>query len=316
MHNGRHVQIFAALCGFAIAFGWIEATVVVYLREIGARSGPGTGAALQTSLVSLPQRLVALEMMREACTIALLAAVSWLAGRRVADRAGAFLLTFGIWDLTYYAVLRLVIGWPATLGDWDVLFLIPQPWVAPVWAPAAVALLFVAAGAHLLRTSDRRRRYRWIDVSVLTASVLLILGAVLARSGAALDRQPPERFAVEVFWAGVALGAAWFIRVERRVLTARAARPWAGVQVGTLVPEPAGATRVGAAAPLLTPVEPEVTPAPDVREALREYVEATARREALVHQTLELGREITELRERLILMGRSDAVDRPDEFFH
>ena len=36
--------------------------------------------------------------------------------REAMGRSGrAFLLMFGVWDLTYYAVLRLVIGWPDRL---------------------------------------------------------------------------------------------------------------------------------------------------------------------------------------------------------
>jgi hypothetical protein len=104
----------ASLWVVALAFGWIEASVVVYLREIYAREvalqGAGSFAGLQVTMVSLPARLVAQEVAREACTILLLGAVAWLAGRRLADRIGAFLLAFGVWDLAYYAALWLVRG--------------------------------------------------------------------------------------------------------------------------------------------------------------------------------------------------------------
>jgi hypothetical protein len=125
----------------ALVFGWIEASVVVYLREISVREGALHATTylqnLQLTLASLPGRLVALEMAREACTLVLLATAGWLAGRRLADRIGAFLMAFGIWDLTYYVGLRLISGWPGSISSWDILFLIPSPWVAPVWAPVA-----------------------------------------------------------------------------------------------------------------------------------------------------------------------------------
>ena len=124
----------AALCVLSLAFGFIEASVAIYLREIYVRDASlGVTSRLpdlQVTLVSLPDPLLVLEMAREACTIVLLAALGWLAGRRLADRAGAFFLSFGIWDLSYYVVLRAVLGWPTSLGVWDVLFLIPSPWVA------------------------------------------------------------------------------------------------------------------------------------------------------------------------------------------
>ena len=220
MSNREQRVAYASLWILALAFGWIEASVVVYLREVYVRDialvGASNFAGLQISLVSLPTRLVNLEMAREACTILLLGAAAWLAGRCSAARAGAFLLAFGVWDLTYYAVLRLVSGWPESLAAWDILFLIPLPWVAPVWAPASIAAFFVAAGTYLFWTSQRRRRYRWLDVGALAISVLLTMAAFFVESGAAVDHRVPERFPVWLFWAGVVLGMAWFVRVERR----------------------------------------------------------------------------------------------------
>ena len=210
---------FAGLWTLALAFGWIEASVVVYLREIYNQElalWPAGAAGLQVTIVSLPGHLVALEMVREASTILLLGAVAWLAGRGVADRAGAFLLAFGVWDVAYYAVLKLVLGWPDSPGAWDILFLIPLPWVAPVWAPVTVATLFIVAGSYLFWTPLHRRQYYWPDVGVLAASALLTVAAFLVESSAAIDHRVPERFPGWLFWAGVVLGTAWFVRVERR----------------------------------------------------------------------------------------------------
>jgi hypothetical protein len=221
MGNQERRATYASLWVLTLAFGWIEASVVVYLREIYARqvSFQGTNylAGLQVTLVSLPSHLMAVEIAREACTILLLGAVAWLAGRRPADRAGAFLLSFGIWDLSYYAALKLVVGWPDSLSAWDILFLIPVPWVAPVWAPVTIATLFVAAGSYLFWTSERERRYRWPDIGVLVASGLLTIAAFLVESRAAIDHRVPERFPVWLFGAGVVLGTVWFLRVERGV---------------------------------------------------------------------------------------------------
>lgn len=98
-NQGRRAA-YASLWVLVLAFGWIEASVVVYLREIYMRE-----VSLQTTnyfsgfrvtLVSLPSHLLAVEMAREACTILLLGAVVWLAGRRTADRVGVFRSVSGI----------------------------------------------------------------------------------------------------------------------------------------------------------------------------------------------------------------------------
>jgi hypothetical protein len=52
---------------------------------------------------------------------------------------------FAFWDIFYYACLWLVIRWPPSLLTDDVLFLVPTPWIAPVWFPILVSLLAIAA---------------------------------------------------------------------------------------------------------------------------------------------------------------------------
>ena len=219
----RRRPAYASLWILALAFGWIEAAVVVYLREIYLREASLQGAASVTSflfsLVSLPGHLVAVEMVREACTLLVLGAVAWLAGRRYADRAGAFLLAFGIWDLTYYADLKLVLGWPDSLSTWDILFLIPLPWVAPVWAPATIAVVFVLTGSYLFWTPERQRRYGKVDLAILVASAVLTMAAFLTEWRAVAGHRVPEQFPVWLYWTGVVLGTAWFMHVEWRAAT-------------------------------------------------------------------------------------------------
>jgi hypothetical protein len=220
LSNRDRLTAYISVWLFALAFGWIEASVVVYLRELDVRERALLGAvSLATNpvaLVSVPGSLLSLEMAREACTMILLGAVGWLAGRRATDRIGAFLVAFGIWDIFYYVVLRLVSGWPDNLGTWDVLFLIPKPWVAPVWAPVTVALFFVLVGSCLFWTSERPRQYRWLDAAVFLASVALILAAFLARSQAVGSPRLPEDFPHWIFWSGVGLGLTGFAWAELR----------------------------------------------------------------------------------------------------
>jgi hypothetical protein len=292
MKNYERRPAYAAVWLLALAFGWIEAVIVVYLREIYMRelAGEGTGYLpnLQVTLVSLPERLIWLEMAREACTILLLGAAAWLAGRRPAERAGAFFLAFGVWDLAYYGVLQLVASWPESLSTWDILFLIPLPWVAPVWAPMTVAALFVLAGSYLFWTPDRERQYRLTDIGALTLSVALTIAAFLYESGTVVDHRVPERFPLWLFWAGVTLGTAWFARVEGRAARmAHGRRPWLGVRVRTILPEQAmhvPATRAGERA-----AEPARG---DARPVIWEYSEARRRLDGLVQEARDVGERL------------------------
>jgi hypothetical protein len=216
--RGWRMPSYVSLWLLALAFGWVEASLVLYLREIylvqSSQAAMTSQAGLQVTLVSIPSRYVRLEIVREAWTLVLLAAAGWLAGRRLADRLGAFLLLFGIWDLTYYAVLWLVSGWPESLRAWDILFLIPLPWVAPVWAPATVAAIFIAAGSYLFWTPDRPREYGHADIAILSSAACAVVAAFLVEWRAAAEQRIPEAFPTWLFWAGVSLGTTWFIRRE------------------------------------------------------------------------------------------------------
>src|SRR5207302_10345383 len=142
---------------FAAAFGCVEAVVVVYLR---AATGllPGYQGTLsdvirrsgefyqQSQAISqFPQSLLTLEVFREAATIVILLSVAFLTATKVRSGAAVFLWAFAIWDISYYAVLWATVRWPLSLSDADVLFLIPQPWISPVWFPLLVSMLAIVA---------------------------------------------------------------------------------------------------------------------------------------------------------------------------
>jgi hypothetical protein len=254
-------------------------------------------------------------MVREACTILLLGAVAWLAGRRPAGRAGAFLLAFGIWDLTYYAALKLVSGWPDSLSAWDILFLIPLPWVAPVWAPVTVATLFVAAGSYLFWTSERERRYRWPDIGVLVASVLLTIAAFLVESRAAIDHRVPEQFPVWLFGTGVVLGTVWFLRVERGVARRNDTRPpWVGVRVRTVLPERSQVTADRSGASTVAGAMSGQHEEADVGPVMWQYTEANRRLETLVSEAGELGERFERLAQGLSAHPGRMIVGLPNRF--
>ena len=161
----RHALVTA--CFFGMAFGFVEAAVVVYLRAaVGLL--PGYGGSLadiavlsadifqQTQILDeLPLGLFAVELFREAATMIMLVSVALLAVKTMRERCAIFLWTFAIWDISYYLGLWATVRWPPSLLTADVLFLIPVPWFAQVWFPILVSALFMGA-ILLARRVDRK----------------------------------------------------------------------------------------------------------------------------------------------------------------
>jgi hypothetical protein len=126
---------------FAIGMAWVEAASVYYLRLLVDRIEP-----YQTNPLPLRGVLGQVELVREAATLVMLATLGMIAGRSMIAGLGYAAIAFGIWDIFYYLFLRLTTGWPKSLFDWDILFLIPVPWWGPVLAPVSIAALMVVAG--------------------------------------------------------------------------------------------------------------------------------------------------------------------------
>ena len=105
-----------------------------------------------------PKTLI-IEIGREAATIVMLAAIALAVADNAGQWAAAFAIAFGTWDIAFYAFLKLLLDWPASLLTWDILFLIPIPWVGPVLAPVIVSASMIAAGLwHLRREASGERR--------------------------------------------------------------------------------------------------------------------------------------------------------------
>ena len=122
---------------FAIGMGFLEAIVVVYLRDLYYPEG------FDFPLQSFDERLLVIEWIRELSTLVMLITVGILAGRTLLQRFGMFLYAFAVWDIFYYLALKLFLNWPAGLLTWDLLFLIPVTWVGPVLAPVICSLTMI-----------------------------------------------------------------------------------------------------------------------------------------------------------------------------
>ena len=149
------VRRWTAVVIYATAMALVESAVVTYLRVFMDVVDP-----YQPPPPDVPAWLIYTEMAREAATLVMLVAVGWLAGRNSRSRLGYFLVAFGLWDILYYVFLVPLSGWPRSLLDWDILFLIPLPWWGPVLAPVSIAALMVVGGT-LISQFEHEQRALW-----------------------------------------------------------------------------------------------------------------------------------------------------------
>jgi hypothetical protein len=190
---------------FAVAMGYLEAAVVVYLRAIYYPDG------FAFPLVPIPLEDALIEMGREAATLAILLAAASLAGKNCTQRFAHFLIVFAVWDLNYYLWLKVILDWPASLLTWDILFLIPLPWTGPVLAPVLVSLFWLILAVLLLQKEQQGRPFPLTRSAAFLslAGALLLLASFLWNAGSVLREELPARYPWEVFALGMAcwLGA-------------------------------------------------------------------------------------------------------------
>ena len=131
---------------FGISMAHLEGVVVVYLRKA---LGMLDSESNKESIEKFPKRYLHIEMSREAATIIMLVVIAYLTGGSWIEKGIFFLWTFAFWDLFYYLSLYILIKWPPKLTTIDVLFLIPMPWIAPVWFPLSISGLTILVIALL-----------------------------------------------------------------------------------------------------------------------------------------------------------------------
>jgi hypothetical protein len=219
---------------FAIAMGLLEAIVAVYLRKLFY---PG-GFSLPVRLMSFD--LTVAELVREICTLVMIVAIAFLAGKSAIQRLSVFLFSFAVWDIFYYIGLKLFLDWPSSWFTWDILFLIPVVWLGPVIAPVicSVAMIFLAVLYELLYQLKRFKWFNFYEMVLLAAGSILIcisftidigmliikggyLHGLLSKEGSqefnkVLSAYIPVHFHWEIFIPGMVLILASAIMVYRR----------------------------------------------------------------------------------------------------
>jgi hypothetical protein len=208
------------LITFAVAMAYVESAVVVYLRTIYYPQG------FAFPLVLMPSGMVAIEIGREAATLVMLLGVAMLAGADRWDRVAAFCVAFGVWDIAYYIWLWVFLRWPPSLLTWDVLFLIPVPWVGPVVAPVIVSVVLIAGGLLMLRRkaggqAGGRSGGQAVGFSptlqaLALAGGALVLGSFMLDFQVVVRQMEPLPFRWGLFGSGVALAVVALVLALRR----------------------------------------------------------------------------------------------------
>jgi hypothetical protein len=207
----RHARWFI-VGAFAVAMAWLESATVYYLRTLVDRIEP-----YQPNPLPIQGVLGQVELLREAATLLMLITVGMLAGKSWRARWGYTALAFGIWDILYYVFLHVMCGWPRSLFDWDVLFLLPLPWWGPVLAPVSVAVLMIVWGTvvtevrQFIESTSMPRKVWGLNATGVALALYIFMSDSLQqmprlRSGMIYDL--PTSFNWPLFSAALALMAA------------------------------------------------------------------------------------------------------------
>jgi hypothetical protein len=202
----------------AVAFGYIEAAVVVYLRQIFHPNG--FSFPLPEFILSDSSRdMLMTEVGREAATLVLILCVSLLAGTNIRQRTACFMIIFAVWDIFFYVWLKVLLGWPASLLDWDILFLIPLPWAGPVLAPIIVSLVMLIFAVIILYRDYLSRPVKLTGAGrfLFCLAGLIIIISFCTAGHYATQTDYASHFSWLLFFAGLVIAAIAFTQSTYRI---------------------------------------------------------------------------------------------------
>lgn len=188
---------------FAVAMGYCEAAVVIYLRAIYYPEG------FSFPLKTLIPAHCFIEMGREISTLLMILAVAWFSYETLKQRLFAFMFVFGIWDIFYYVWLRVFIRWPENLATWDVLFLLPVAWLAPVLAPLIVSLILIVFAILALWRMEKGCELRACgkEKALVLLGAFIIFVSFIFEVPQLKARIPFNPYRWDVFIVGVAMSS-------------------------------------------------------------------------------------------------------------
>ena len=202
---------------FSIAMAFVESAVVVYLRAIFYSDG------FAFPLKAMVDYKIFVEVLRESATMFMLLSVACLAGRKVWERFAYFMMCFAIWDIFYYVWLKVLLDWPSSLLEWDVLFLIPLPWIGPVIAPVSISLLMIVLGLFIVADFQKGHDFRpsLLSIILALAGTIIVLYTFMYDMDATLHQQMPKPYRYDLLIVGNALYVAAFLisylKVDRKL---------------------------------------------------------------------------------------------------
>ncbi len=198
---------------FSIALGYFEAAVVVYLREIFYPDGFTFPLAI-FSIEPQFKRLFLTEIGREAASLVLIFAGAWLFGKNRRQKVAYFLTIFAIWDIFYYVWLKVTLGWPGSIMDWDILFLIPITWASPVLAPVLCSFIMLLFAILILYLDyfNRSIQITPFDWSAFSIASLIIIVSFCIPGPYTAQADFESYFHWPLFGAGLLLVLGTFIK--------------------------------------------------------------------------------------------------------
>lgn len=196
---------------FAISMAYLESAIVIYLRLLYYPEG------FTFPLKTIPNQVLLIELGREAFTIIMLYAAARLAFNKAITRFAAFMLAFGIWDIFYYIWLYVFISWPQSLTTWDILFLIPVPWIGPVLVPVLISLSMITGALIIINLEMQGIPFytnliHWI--LAIAGGIIIILSFTLDYR-TAIEQTVPVHYRWEIFLIGEFIGLTAFIHALR-----------------------------------------------------------------------------------------------------
>jgi len=198
-----------------IAFAYIESAVVIYLRSLYYPDG------FPFPLQSFNNSHLLIELGREVSTIIMLIGLGYIVGKNFLQRFALFMFAFGVWDIFYYIWLKVFINWPESFFSWDILFLIPFPWLGPVLSPILVSSCLIISSLIILIFEDQEYQLSFSTlewISVIFVGIIIIF-TYLQDSLVSINQNVVFNYPWALFFISLILGISIFvIRVIRHIL--------------------------------------------------------------------------------------------------